>query len=62
MKNGYADSTIGAAIWLICHAPDRLKAFLEKHDNPKLLEHTAREELADIRARRAKQAAKVEAQ
>jgi hypothetical protein len=39
---GFAESTIEATVWLICHRPARLPVWLAHHPNGKVLEKIAR--------------------
>jgi hypothetical protein len=39
---GFAQSTVEATVWLICHEPKRLAAWLARHADAEALEKVAR--------------------
>lgn len=56
-EHPFAQSTIEATIWLICHQPDRLQQWLARHSDGAMLEKVARSQIKNpaVRARYAKE-------
>jgi hypothetical protein len=57
MTDGFAESTIDAAVWLIVFQPHDLPAFLRSHPPGNVLERAARKRIADNKARRERERA-----